>query len=39
MGFAKAIYLPSFSISGNFALTDSSRHKASEQQTATPAGN
>ena len=36
--FAGAIYLPSFSIGGNFASIDSSMHKVSEQQ-ATPAGN
>ena len=38
MHFASAIYSPSFFISENCASIDSSRRKASEQQTATPAG-
>ena len=37
--FASVIYLPSFSITRNFVEIDSSRHKASEQQTATPSVN
>ena len=37
MHFPGAIYLPTFSICGNFVSTDSSRHKASEQQTTTTA--
>ena len=37
--FASAVYLPTFSTSGNLAYIDSSRHKASEQQATTPAGN
>ena len=39
MYFASAIYLASFFTNENFIEIDSSRHKASDQQATTQAGN